>query len=240
MVNRLQYAPLYIQLKEEIIKIIKEGIWQVDDQIPTEKDFMNEYKIGRATVREAFAQLVNEGYLYKKHGIGTFVARRQPSIGLEPFISLAYSLRARGLKENSIVVEKRSFVPDKKLKAALKWKQEDNCFYLKRIRSVEDHPIAIEKSYFNKRFEELSKQHDLTGSIAKILMEEMKMNISRIEQVIIPRIPTIEEQEALQVGENEMVFEMERWIYVDESKAPYYYLNFVVPGNKYGFSLDQL
>jgi GntR family transcriptional regulator len=212
----------------------------VDAQIPTEKDFMSEYKIGRATVREAFSQLVNEGYLYKKQGIGTFVARRQPSIGLEPFISLAYSLRARGLRENSIVVEKDIIKPDKKLKTTMKWKGEEHCFYLKRIRSVEDTPIAIEKSYFNKRFEALSKQHDLTGSIAKILMEEMKMNISRIEQVIIPRIPTSIEQKELQVSENEMVFEMERWIFIGESKEPYYYLNFVVPGNKYGFSLDQL
>lgn len=56
---------------------------------------MEEYNLGRATVREAISLLVHEGYLYKKQGIGTFVARKQPSLGFEPIISLAYSLNAK-------------------------------------------------------------------------------------------------------------------------------------------------
>ena len=106
MIDKRKHIPLYIQLKDEILDKIRNGTYEVDKQIPSEKVLMEEYGVGRATVREALSILVNEGYLYKKQGIGTFVARKQPSLGFEPLISLTYSLEARGIKSVNDVKEK--------------------------------------------------------------------------------------------------------------------------------------
>jgi GntR family transcriptional regulator len=44
--------------------------------IPSERQLIQEYGVSRITVREALGQLVNEGYLERVRGKGTFVAHR--------------------------------------------------------------------------------------------------------------------------------------------------------------------
>ena len=240
MIDRTKHIPLYIQLKEEIVKKIRKGVWDVDSQIPTEKALMEEYGLGRVTVREALSMLVNEGYLYKKHGIGTFVARKQPSLGFEPLISLSYSLKAKGISPKNLVMEKKIISPEKKLLAKMKWEKKKDCFYLKRIRFAESTAVAIEESYFSQEFEDIEIKYDFNDSIAKVIVEDLKLVIRKVEQVIISRIPTEEEQRILNISENTQVLHMERWIYSEDKDEPFYYLSFIIPENIYSFPIENL
>ena len=70
--------PLYFQLKEIILKQIRDGTYQVEDAIPTEKELSEMYNISRTTVRQAITELVQEGWLYRVKSKGTFV--RTPKI----------------------------------------------------------------------------------------------------------------------------------------------------------------
>jgi Transcriptional regulators len=236
MLDKRNHLPLYIQLKNELTDKIRDGIWEVESQIPSEKALMDEYRIGRATVREAITLLVNEGYLYKRQGVGTFVASKQPSLGFEPLISLTYSLRVRGVNPVNSIEEKKIIIPDRELMSKLKWKKKRKCFYLKRMRYGGDIPVAIEKSYFSEEFADFQERFDLTGSLAKLMLEDLKVTIKRVEQVIVPRIPTEGEQDRLHIDGNTLVLELERWIYIDSQDEPYYYLNFIIPGNIYSFT----
>lgn len=240
MLDKSNHIPLYIQIRDEIMKKIKQGCYKIDSKIPTEKDLMLQYNVGRATVREAISQLVNEGYLYKKQGIGTFVARNKVSSGFEPLISLTYSLKAKGFFEKNLLMEKNLITPDKKLLHKLKWKNAAPCFYIRRIRYVDNNPIALETSYFHKSFEEQSASFDLTGSIAKIIIQDLKKDITKIEQTIISRAASISERAELNLKENELVLDMERWVYVDGIKECFFYINFVAPWNIYSFSLASM
>jgi len=240
MIDRNKHIPLYIQLKEDLIEKIKSGVWGVECQIPTEKLLMEENGVGRVTVREALSLLVNEGYLYKKQGIGTFIAKRQPSLGFEPLISLTYSLMARGVSPHNVVVEKDMIIPDKKFLSKLKWKKIRPYCFLKRIRYAENTPIAIEESYFSEEFKDIEKNFDLKGSLAKIILEELKLTIRKVEQVVVPRVPTKEEQSILNIDENTLVLNLERWIFIEDRKEPSYYLNFVILGTIYSLALENL
>lgn len=229
MIDKRKHVPLYIQLKEELQKKIKDGVWTSDTQIPTEKALMEEYNIGRVTVREALSMLVTEGYLYKKHGIGTFVAKRHPSLGFEPLISLSASLRARGIENSNEIRDEKIITPSKELLKKLKWRKPEPCFYLKRLRFVDGTPLAVEDSYFAEEFKDIIEKYDLSGSIARILLEELRITIKKVEQLIIPRTPTEQEQEFLKITSDTLVLDLERWIYVEDRETPFFYINFVVP-----------
>lgn len=233
MLDRYSYIPLYIQLKNELVEKIKNGTWQVGFKIPTEKELMDEYNIGRATVREALSKLVNEGYLYKKQGIGTFVARTQPSLGFEPLISLTYSLNARGINPKNVPVENVKIIPDKSTLKKLKWKNQRECYYIKRIRYAENIPIAVEESYFSTEYGNIGEKFDLTGSFAKMILKDLNLNIKKVEQIIVPRVPSKKEREILNIDEDTLVLELERWIYIQDKNEPFYYLNFIIPENIY-------
>lgn len=235
MIDKRKHIPLYIQLKDEISDKIRDGIYEVDRQIPSEKTLMEEYDVGRATVREALSILVNEGYLYKKQGIGTFVARKQPSLGFEPLISLSYSLEARGIKSVNEVKEKKIITPDKELMHLLRWQSPRDCLYLKRIRYADEMPVAIEDSYFDGKVKKFDGKFDLNSSLAKIMLKDLKITISKVDQTIIPRVPTKEEQKILKIDDKILILDMERWIYIEGFKEPFYYLKFIIPGNIYSF-----
>lgn len=231
MLNRDRHIPLYIQLKEELLNKIKEEVWEIEAQIPTEKELMEEYNIGRATVREALSLLVNEGYLYKKQGIGTFVARKYPSLGFEPLISLTYPLEAMGVNHVNQIIDKKIILPEKHMLKIMKWKKARPCFYLERMRYKDGTPIAMEESFFKEDFKRYENIYDLTGSLARILVKDLKVNIKKVEQVILPRIPVEEERNKLKIDNSTLVFQLERWIYIEEETEPFYYLRFIIPGN---------
>ncbi|MEI3605132.1 GntR family transcriptional regulator [Pseudogracilibacillus sp. SE30717A] len=66
--------PIYIQVRERIEDQIINKQLSEDDQAPSTNQLVNYYKINHATVSKGINQLVEEGILYKKRGIGMFVA----------------------------------------------------------------------------------------------------------------------------------------------------------------------
>lgn len=234
--NPLDTRPLYIQLKSELMEKIRSGFWKEKDQIPTELELMQSYNLGRDTVRKAIAILVQEGYLIKRRGKGTFVAKTQFSIGFEPLISLRHALRVRGLEETNEILTQESKPLSKSDAKQARMLQTDQVMRIVRLRSVEGRPLAIEESIFSLNEVETEKidPHD---SISSFLLQQWKGQIERIEQIMIPRVATNEERGALGLGEDDHVLDLERWIYVQGHKAPISYVSFVIPIHEYDFSI---
>jgi DNA-binding transcriptional regulator YhcF (GntR family) len=65
--------PIYLQIKEEIENAIISGAIKEDDVIPSIRVLAQQYRLNPQTVSNAVSELLNEGYLYKKRGIGMFV-----------------------------------------------------------------------------------------------------------------------------------------------------------------------
>src|SRR5690554_5968251 len=66
--------PIYIQIREQIEDQILNKQLNEDDQAPSTNQIVHYYKINHATVTKGVNQLVEEEILYKKRGIGMFVA----------------------------------------------------------------------------------------------------------------------------------------------------------------------
>lgn len=67
-------VPKYLQLKEILKRHFKNNHYEVDQQIPTEDELIAQFQVSRNTVRQALAELVNEGIIYKIQGSGSFFA----------------------------------------------------------------------------------------------------------------------------------------------------------------------
>lgn len=66
--------PIFIQIAEGIEDAILSGAFIEESQIPSITDFSVNYRINPATALKGINILVEEGILYKKRGIGMFVA----------------------------------------------------------------------------------------------------------------------------------------------------------------------
>jgi len=67
--------PIYIQVRELIEDQIINKQLSEGDQAPSTNQLVNYYKINHATVSKGTNQLVEEEILYKKRGLGLFVAK---------------------------------------------------------------------------------------------------------------------------------------------------------------------
>ncbi|BES65175.1 GntR family transcriptional regulator [Gottschalkiaceae bacterium SANA] len=234
--NPLDERPLYIQLKNDLLDQIKSGIWQEKDQIPTELELMELYHLGRDTVRKAVSILVQEGYLIKRRGKGTFVAKTQFSIGFEPLISLRYALQVRGLEETNVVLDQFIGTQPKGIADRARMPQLKESMRILRLRVVEGRPLAMEESVFSSQginLEEVNPHE----SISRFLLQQWGNQIDRIEQIMTPKNPTKVEREQLELKENCQVLALERWIYVKKKESPISYVSFVIPMTEYDFSI---
>ena len=66
--------PIFLQLAEQLEDGILSGAYPEGSQVPSITEYAATYKINPATALKGINQLVNAGLLYKKRGIGMFVA----------------------------------------------------------------------------------------------------------------------------------------------------------------------
>lgn len=66
--------PLYVQIARSVRDQVLSGALKEEEQVMSTTQYASAYRINPATAAKAFAQLVDEGVLYKRRGIGMFVA----------------------------------------------------------------------------------------------------------------------------------------------------------------------
>lgn len=74
MMKKLAAQPLYQQVRKEVLAAIKGGEWLADESLPSEIDLARRFGVSQGTVRKALDALVVEDVLYRRQGVGTFVA----------------------------------------------------------------------------------------------------------------------------------------------------------------------
>jgi DNA-binding transcriptional regulator YhcF (GntR family) len=72
-------SPIYQQIADKIKDDIVKGELGADDQVMSTNQYASFYRINPATAAKGFQQLIEEGILYKKRGIGMFVGKGAPT-----------------------------------------------------------------------------------------------------------------------------------------------------------------
>ena len=70
MANDTLYKSIYKELKKKII----DGVYKIDDCLPSEEVLTKQYFTSRITIKKAMELLVNEGYIVRHPGRGTYVS----------------------------------------------------------------------------------------------------------------------------------------------------------------------
>jgi GntR family transcriptional regulator len=146
--------PLYIQITELLTREIAAGRWAEGDRLPPEAELSEALGVAVGTLRKALAELDVRGHLERKQGSGTYIRHSAQATGLAngksvyEFFKLEL-LKNGGLPSATVVDFQKilhpSFVPsfaDNKPKF---------CYRVRRLRSLNAIPVAIEEIYFDAR-----------------------------------------------------------------------------------------
>lgn len=230
MARRENSPTLYTYVKDYIMKLIISGKYPPHTQLPTEFQLMDELHVGRATVRTALAQLESEGTIYKRQGVGTFVSERSHHYGLEPFLSLSFTLKHLGIKDkNEVLVEQKINVEDAPLTDH--WEKGSEVYYLKRLRKTDNTLLGIEEDYYTPFAFSKLNQNELTGSLAHNLLTNLDNPIEHFVSDTRVRDMTPEEIQEFGLKDSEKIVEMTRWMYFTGVEEPVNFVIFRVPSH---------
>ena len=80
---------MYQQLRQDLLARIRRGEFTAGDLLPSENRLCERYEVSVTTARRALLELVKEGIVYRKAGVGTMVASRVRQVRLA-FLSIDY------------------------------------------------------------------------------------------------------------------------------------------------------
>lgn len=143
--------PLYHQIKEDLLEMIKGGHLTPGDRIESEPELMDRYGVSRATVRQALGQLVAEGYLVIRRGLGTYVAEPKIRQGLLGMYSFSREIERLGMRPGTHVQALGVEPAGPSVATALGIALGEPVVALKRLRSADDEPIMLETSWLPVR-----------------------------------------------------------------------------------------
>lgn len=234
-INDNSPIPLYFQIQEDLRTKINNQYYKNNEKIPTESQLEQEYGVSRITVRKAIEGLVYEGILVKRQGIGTIVSNRkinEDSLVLRSFTekmtNQGFSIRTQVLEANHITISDR-------IAEHLQSHAKDKALYIKRVRYIDDEPIAIFSSYIPASIG-IELDNDFGGSLFSIFEDKYNIKIHYSDRVISASLASKEEASLLSIRPNEAVLLVKYTTY-DTSGRLVEYAEGVYRSDKYQYSL---
>lgn len=179
-------APKYYIVKQDIIKRINDNTYKEHETIPSERDLMAMFDVSRITVRKAIEELVNEGYLYRVHGKGTYVKGEGEQNNLVSITSCTEDIERLGHTPRRRVLNKSVIDADAKRKNVLNLSEDDEkIFNLSRIYYADDEPVNYTRTYLPyKYFPDIELFDFSRVSLYKILEEKYNVKITKATRTI--------------------------------------------------------
>ena len=130
-------VPLYHQIYLDLRQMIQRGLIAPGGMLPPEMDICQAYSVGRQTVRQAIARLVDEDLVERFAGRGTFV-RDQPS-HTQFFLDRSFSqqMREMGRVPHSRLLSQQIGTVNLDI-PALQAYHDTPCLTLERLRLGDD------------------------------------------------------------------------------------------------------
>ncbi len=184
-IDRTSHIPIYLQIKEELLQSILDGNLHTGEKILSEAKLAEKYRVNRLTARNAVTELVNDGYLSRVHGQGTFVSKRRVEdfqVGLTSFLQ---DMKLKGYTVRSEVIFAGCLEPGEEIADRLEIDPKEEVFRIKRRRFANEDVVVLQDAYILKRrCPDLLGYDFSTDSIYRVLTEEYGLSLSGARESI--------------------------------------------------------
>ncbi|MHA1536810.1 MAG: GntR family transcriptional regulator [Alphaproteobacteria bacterium] len=154
--DRTSPIPLYVQIKQRLLTLI--ATWdESDNRFYGDHELCQIFEVSRMTVRQAVQELVNDGFLTRTRGSGTFVPVPKIEERFTPSMNLGdqWASRGRPMRVEVLAFEESPCPAD--MTSALDIAADQPVRYIQRLRYSGQVPIAVDH-----RFIPLPMAGDLT------------------------------------------------------------------------------
>lgn len=206
--------PLYDQLVDILTDKIDHE-YRPGDMIPSERELSERYGLSRTTVRLALQELERLGLVVRQHGRGTFVADRSAqTTNLSQTYSFTEQMRAMGREPETTILEFCEMEADKNLAEHMGLHIGDKVFKLKRLRSADNMPMMVERTYLPvRKFLSLKRPMLEHRALYDVIEQDYHEKIRVAEEEFFASIARPADAHLLDIGEGSPVLDLVRTTY---------------------------
>jgi DNA-binding GntR family transcriptional regulator len=206
-IDRTSPVPLWHQLAQQLSQAVHDGRLQPGDPFENELALAARLNLSRPTVRRAMQEMVDQGLLVRRRGVGTTVANRKVH-RRAALSSLHDDLVRAGQEPTTEVLELRR-VCDARAAAALDLPPDTSLLELVRLRSADGRPLAVMHNWLPPDFADVTAD-ELTrdGLYAALRARGARPVVAR--QSVGARMPSRSERRRLAIVGQQPVLTMTR------------------------------
>lgn len=213
---RTEGVPIYVQIRESLRAEITRGDLKRGEQLPSENELAARYSVSRMTIRQSIEELVDEGLLYRRHGVGTFVAFPHLQRDHTKLTSFFDKAESEGVKVQAKLLSLEVIPATPKVAEALDIPAGSRVIRVKTLRYADGAPITVHDAHIpHKLFpnlvnENLEVQHLWT------LFEKAGYRVKRAVQRLEAREASEEVAHLMKIKAGAPVLFKERTVYADD------------------------
>ena len=180
-------TPIYQQLNQALRDLIRGGEFTVGDQFLTERQICQQFDVSRATANKALSNLVAEGVLEFKKGVGTFVRGGVLDYDLRSLVSFTEKAIAAGKRPSTRVLGLDAMLAKDatiEVTGKLHARPDEVVYYIERLRLADDTPMILEHRYVVQKFCPDLSENELSGSLYAVWTDGYKLDIVGADQTI--------------------------------------------------------
>ncbi|MBA2313346.1 MAG: GntR family transcriptional regulator [Actinobacteria bacterium] len=136
--------PLPIVVRESLEELIRSGHFPCGSQLPSEDALAEQFAVSRPTLREALRALAVEGLVWRRRGVGTFVARRPTlSNSLNENFGVTDLIHRQEQEPGCSHIEIQETKANEDLAKKLQVSIGDALCRIERLRTADDVPVVF-------------------------------------------------------------------------------------------------
>lgn len=160
-------APLYSQLRELVRHQIEQGDLRPGEMLPTEKSFEEKYGLSRIMIRQALSRLVQEGYITRTRGKGSFVTHAPlQDKRLDRLGAFLQDLEQEGHTVRCKLLEIQRVRADSKLASQLCVPEGALLVRVPRLAFVDDVPTCLSTAFWAEQYAPRVLEEELASYIS--------------------------------------------------------------------------
>jgi len=230
---------LYEIVKNDLkVKIIN-SVYPAGKRIPSERELIEEYGCSRITIRRAVDELVDEGYLVKRHGTGTFAANRKHSRHVINIHSFTADCLMNGITPRTEVTFFGFMRPSERDRVKAGAREGVPLLHLHRVRYANGEPVIIERIVFPEKYNSLSTvDKSQFSSVTEVVQSVLGVSVAYYDLTIEQAYATKQEAEYLKINPGDPLLMVSGGV-LNENRELIYYSRQIIVGDRYTIAIFQ-
>ena len=213
--------PLHKQAEDLLRELIESDEYKNGKMLPKEVELADQLHISRNTLRQAINQLVFEGLLIRKKGVGTKVARKGITGGVKNWHSFSQEMKMLGIEVKNYELRVYFKTPTKEIANFFGIGENERCVVMERLRGNTSFPFVFFISYFNPKLP-ISGEENFSMPLYDMLEENYGIRVKTSKEEVSARLAGESKAAKLDISPNDPILIRKRFVY-DENNVPVEY-----------------